>query len=59
MAEIALGSLFKGRFCGGVDRLNKRVDGCAFIDVQSRGFSTTLSVFPVIRKGREPVARFG
>ena len=48
MAEIVLGSLFKGRFCGGVDRLSKRVDGCAFVDVEALGFSAPFFVFSVV-----------
>ena len=50
-AQPVLGSLFKGRFVGGIDRLSKRVDGCAFVDVEALGFSAPFFVFPVIQEG--------
>ena len=43
-----LASLLKGRFVGGIDRLSKRVDGCAFVDVEALGFSAPFFVFSVI-----------
>ena len=48
LAEPVLGSLLKERFGGGVDRLSKRVDGCAFVDVEVLGFSAPFFIFPVI-----------
>jgi len=46
-----LGSLLKGWFGGRVDRMSKRVDGCAFVDVEALGFSTPFFIFPVIQEG--------
>ena len=48
LAEPVLASLLKGRFGGRVDRLSKRVDDCAFIDVEAVGFFAPFFVFPMI-----------
>ena len=45
-----MASLLKGRFVGGIDRLSKRVDGCAFVDVETLEFSAPFFVFSVIQE---------